>query len=270
MRKSSFNILACPKCKGSLILHHPAEGDVVESGDLSCMQCLATYPVEEGIVHSVSKHEVMTTYPQMEEQARKGARFYDYFVAKTAQVFGVTPDDARAEYLERLEIRPQATILDVGVGTGGELGYLWCKTSGVQMFGVDISIEMLHECRRRMAKLSAHAELFVGFAERLPFKDNTFDVVFHAGSINEFKDQRAAIEEMIRVAKPGTRIVVTDEWLTEENIQQPIGQWLVRTFPSLSRNAEPPVHCMPSDMKEITVDAICQGYGYCIQFRKPA
>ena len=60
--------------------------------------------------------------------------------------------------------------------------------------------------------MGAHADLFLGFAEQLPFEGDTFDVVFHTGSINVFEDRRRAIEEMVRVAKPGTRIVISDEW----------------------------------------------------------
>lgn len=54
------------------------------------------------------------------------------------------------------------------------------------------------------------AELFQGEAERLPFRDAIFDVVF-VGSINFFNDRVRAIAETIRVAKPGTKIVIGDE-----------------------------------------------------------
>ena len=51
----------------------------------------------------------------------------------------------------------------------------------------------------------------MGNAECLPFKDKSFDVVFHFGGINFFNDRAAAIREMIRVAKPGTKFVIGDE-----------------------------------------------------------
>ena len=47
--------------------------------------------------------------------------------------------------------------------------------------------------------------------EALPYKDNSFDSVFHVGGINFFNDKKAAIEEMIRVAKPNTKITIVDE-----------------------------------------------------------
>lgn len=247
----------------------PTGDDVIVTGQLACVQCHQTYPIAEEILHTVSHREIVATYPLMEEHARKVVRIYDYFIDKFAAILGMSPVDTRAEYLERLELVPGAKILDVGVGTGTELSYLWLKTINAQMFGLDLSIEMLRQCQRKLGKMNAQAELFLGFAERLPFQDNTFDVVFHAGSINEFKDQRAALEEIIRVAKPGTRIVIVDEWLTAENLKQPIGQRLLEVFPTVSRVTAPPVDSVPHEMQEKRVDAIWRGYGYCLQFRKP-
>ena len=48
-------------------------------------------------------------------------------------------------------------------------------------------------------------------AEDLPFADNYFDIVFHVGGINFFSDKARAIAEMLRVAKPGTRLMIADE-----------------------------------------------------------
>jgi ubiquinone/menaquinone biosynthesis C-methylase UbiE len=48
-------------------------------------------------------------------------------------------------------------------------------------------------------------------AEDLPFKENEFDIVFHVGGINFYNNQKLAINEMIRVAKKGTIILIADE-----------------------------------------------------------
>ena len=55
-------------------------------------------------------------------------------------------------------------------------------------------------------------------AERLPFKVESFDCVFHVGGINFFTDKARAIKEMIWVAKSGTKIVIVDE--TERTIRE--------------------------------------------------
>jgi len=48
----------------------------------------------------------------------------------------------------------------------------------------------------------------------LPFRDNSFDMVFHVGGINFFSDRRKALAEMFRVARAGSKLIVSDE--TEE------------------------------------------------------
>jgi ubiquinone/menaquinone biosynthesis C-methylase UbiE len=268
MKRATLNLLVCPRCKGPLTLLKPPDVEVIDFGELACTQCDRAYPIKDGTLHLISKKEVEAAYPTMEEQTRKGARYYDLLLSMYSKILEMNLDEARAEYLGKLELTPNAKILDVGVGTGTELRHLWPKTTNAQLFGLDISVEMLGECRRNLGELNAPAELFVGFADRLPFKDNAFDVVFHTGSVNEFTDQRTAIAEMVRVAKPGTRIVITDEWITAQNTQTRFGQRLIRLIPSLSRDVVPPAHHVPPEMKEKRVDAIWRGFGYCLTFRK--
>src|SRR5687768_1656099 len=85
------------------------------------------------------------------------------------------------------------------------------RLGGGDIYGLDISHSMLGYCVRNLEKWNLTAELFLADAEHLPFRDETFDVVYHLGAINFFTDQRRAIEEMIRVAKPGSKIVIADE-----------------------------------------------------------
>jgi len=76
---------------------------------------------------------------------------------------------------------------------------------------------MLRKCRKNLRKWKRAAKLFHGEAEHLPFRDEV-DVVFHVGGINFFNDKAGAIQEMVRVAKPGTKIVIVDE--TEKLVKE--------------------------------------------------
>ena len=106
----------------------------------------------------------------------------------------------------------------------------------------------------------------------MPFRASSFDSVFHIGGINFFSDKRTAINEMIRVARPGTKIVIADE-------SQHVGK-LVAHLLRLPRSVEgreidvsAPVDLVPHAMEEIRVDGIWkahgQYHGYCLEFRKP-
>ena len=133
----------------------------IDTGEFTCAHCPAIYPIERGIAHLASKDEVVGAHPVMEEQARTGAPFYDYGLRRFLEILGGSPEDGRAANLRRLELIPEATVLDAGVGTGAELEYVWSKIRGARMFGLDLSVKMLRQCQRRMRKINAHTELFL-------------------------------------------------------------------------------------------------------------
>ena len=120
---------------------------------------------------------------------------------------------------------------------------------------------MLKKCTRNLYKCKLDVCLYNATAEKLPFNDNSFDIVFHLGAINLFKDQKSAIQEMIRVAKPATKIVIADE--TQKAVN------LFKIFIGDQPKVVPPVDLVPGEMQEIKLSTIWKGYGYRIEFRKP-
>jgi ubiquinone/menaquinone biosynthesis C-methylase UbiE len=64
--------------------------------------------------------------------------------------------------------------------------------------GIDISQVAINACRQLLPK----AELHCGLAEVLPFEDKRFDVISCLGSLEHFLDQKSALKEMMRIAKP--------------------------------------------------------------------
>ena len=140
--------------------------------------------------------------------------FYDDTQRAGSALMGIDRDEVFLSYLRLLEIKPGDTVLETSVGTGLNFKYL---PHGVKLFGLDLSAEMLARCQANLHRWELEADLFLGNAEELPFANDSMDVVFHAGGINFFTDRAKAIGEMIRVAKPGSRIVIADE--TEEYVK---------------------------------------------------
>lgn len=98
-------------------------------------------------------------------------------------------------------------VLDVGCGTGENFEYLG-KASSVT--ALDLSEEMIEEARRRRRQLGAEVRLVVGDAQELPFPQARFDIVVSAFSSCTFPDYVAAFEEMVRVTKPGGRVLLVE------------------------------------------------------------
>jgi ubiquinone/menaquinone biosynthesis C-methylase UbiE/uncharacterized protein YbaR (Trm112 family) len=174
--------------------------------------------------------------------------------------------DLRLEYIRELEIPENARVLEVSVGTGANLRYF---PPGAELYGLDLSWGMLKRCRKNLLRWKRTAALFHGEAERLPFADAGFDVVFHVGGINFFNDKVRAIREMIRVARPGTKIVVVDE--TEKVVRRWYGRLpiLRRYFRNRKEEVVDPSAAVPAEMLEIGCRNIARGQLYCLTFRTP-
>lgn len=112
-------------------------------------------------------------------------------------------------------------------------------------------------------------KFFQGEAKKLPFRDATFDVVFHVGGINFFNDKARAIEEMIRVANPGTKVVIVDE--TEKVVKDIYEKtpWTRKYFQKREGTVSCPVDLVPQNMLDIRANEIGDGRLYCLSFRKP-
>jgi SAM-dependent methyltransferase len=120
----------------------------------------------------------------------------------------VRQEPAYAAYKRRaaelLDPTEGGRYLEVGTGTGAdalELAYRF----GAEVTGVDVSRAMVEEARRRGLR-----DALVASAEALPFDDATFDGCWADRVFQHLADPEAALAEMVRVTRPGGRLVVAD------------------------------------------------------------
>jgi phosphatidylethanolamine/phosphatidyl-N-methylethanolamine N-methyltransferase len=121
-------------------------------------------------------------------------------------VFGKVFDAGRKASIEAAE-RIGGRILDVGIGTGISLLDFSCAN---RIVGVDISEPMLRKAQRRVAEAKlANVELLaVMDAEKLGFRDNSFDVVVAQYVITAVPNPDATLDEFMRVTKPGGEVIL--------------------------------------------------------------
>ncbi len=97
-------------------------------------------------------------------------------------------------------------VLEVGAGSGRDLLALACDgATGVVLDYSPASLELV----RRQARAQGVPVLLVqADALRMPFRDGAFDVVFHQGLLEHFRDPMPLLRENARVAARGGRVVV--------------------------------------------------------------
>jgi SAM-dependent methyltransferase len=106
-----------------------------------------------------------------------------------------------------LEHCPRGTALDVGCGTGALAARL--AEAGYEMTGVDPSEGMLRVLERRTSKVRG----LRGSGTALEFPDSSFDLVYSVAVMHHIaapQDVRRTLAEMVRVARPGGRVLVWD------------------------------------------------------------
>ena len=134
------------------------------------------------------------------------AEFASYLDATRAT--GFFQDVKRRSYA-LLEPRPGDRVCDVGCGTGDDiLALARLVAPGGRAVGVDASATMLAEARRRAAAAGILAEFVQSDAQRLALPDAAFDGVRVERLLQHVPDPDAVLAELVRIAKPGARIVV--------------------------------------------------------------
>jgi ubiquinone/menaquinone biosynthesis C-methylase UbiE len=110
--------------------------------------------------------------------------------------------------LKRVE---KPLVLDVGTGTGRlPLALLRRLDFDGRIVGLDISLRMLQEARRKTAGHGDRVTLLWKDALALPFPDATFDAVSCVEALEFMADPRLGLKEMARVLRPGGTLLVAN------------------------------------------------------------
>jgi phosphatidylethanolamine/phosphatidyl-N-methylethanolamine N-methyltransferase len=133
----------------------------------------------------------------------KLASVYDF-------TFGPALHPGRVQAIQRMRIAPGAKVLEVGVGTGINVG-LYPRDCSVT--GIDLSGPMLEKARERVARKGvSNVRLLEMDAADMKFAADSFDIVYAPYLISVVPDPVAVAREMRRVCRPGGRIIVLNHF----------------------------------------------------------
>ncbi|NQV01208.1 MAG: ubiquinone/menaquinone biosynthesis methyltransferase, partial [Bacteroidia bacterium] len=102
-------------------------------------------------------------------------------------------------------------ILDMATGTG-DLAIAVSKLQPAHIDGVDISPFMMEVGKRKVLSkgLGNIISFHEGEAEKIPFEENSYDVVMVAFGVRNFEELKIALQEMKRVMKPGGLMLILE------------------------------------------------------------
>lgn len=141
---------------------------------------------------------------------KKVERVYTTYAGVYDHIFGKVFHEGRESAIRILNVQPNEKILEVGIGTGLALPMY---PTHCQIVGIDFSEGMLEKARQRAAEhRMSHVQLHRMDAGAMEFPDDSFDTVVAAYVVTAVPDYRKVVNEMIRVCRPGGRIIMLNHF----------------------------------------------------------
>lgn len=144
--------------------------------------------------------------------------------------------------LPEAKVRVLGEVADHDVlelGCGGAQWSISLALRGARAVALDLSTEQLDHARRLMQRAGVGVRLVNADAERMPFADRSFDVVFSDHGATTFADPRRTVPEVARVLRPGGvfafNIASPLLWLCWNDDEAEPGPELVRDYFGLGR-----------------------------------
>lgn len=107
--------------------------------------------------------------------------------------------------LKEIDIHDDDSVLDVGCGTGTILNCIG-KEKTIKGYGIDVSENMIQVAKEKNVKY----EFCIGDSSKLPYEDESMDVVMACMAYHHFSNQEGFRKEVLRVLKPGGILYISD------------------------------------------------------------
>jgi MPBQ/MSBQ methyltransferase len=154
---------------------------------------------EEGILEYYWGEHIHLGYYTKEER-KEGYKKQSFIEAKYKFI---------DEMLKWCGVESPKTIIDVGCGIGGTSRYLAKQFPDAEVVGITLSPNQVNRGKELALAQDVHnVDFKVMNALSMDYPDNSFDLVWACESGEHMPDKRAYVEEMVRVLKPGGKLVI--------------------------------------------------------------
>jgi len=161
-------------------------------------------------------------------------------------LFGKIFHEPRIQAVEYLELQPGQRVLEVGVGTGLSLPLYpaYCEVTGI-----DLSHQMLNKGKAKVTQYKLdHVKLHQMDATQTNFSADSFDAVLAAYVISTVPQPHRVISEMLRVCKPGGKIVFLNHFTNGNRLVSGIERTLSPLCKKIGFRTDLDIHSLLKDV----------------------
>jgi ubiquinone/menaquinone biosynthesis C-methylase UbiE/DNA-directed RNA polymerase subunit RPC12/RpoP len=197
------NIFICPHC-------HAEVQWSIEHQSYDCPRCQKKFPVKDGYIDFYPEYQAAPNFGQRTMEANSIINIYETDKFRGSKImtlgFHISLDQELALINQIAQPGSADMILDLASGPGLFARMFAQKDQDRSVFAFDLSRQMLSwGSQKAVAEHLGNLAFIHGDAHRLPFKNETFDVVNATGAIHNFANVHKAFAETSRVMKPGGR-----------------------------------------------------------------
>jgi ubiquinone/menaquinone biosynthesis C-methylase UbiE len=223
------------------------------------------YGVQDGIANLIYPKVLNEQDSQARSFYEGRADAYDKYLHLTFKTYGEDEDLVRNKMIDLMELKEDYKVLEVACGTGRD-SILIDSRLGVnsELHMTDISLDMLKKAEKKLTISQSKTVYCLSNAMHLPYEDNYFDAFYSFGAVGEFSDIKKFFSEVVRVCKPGAKVVVGDENLPIWQRNSDFGTILSNYNKQFLE--EVPFESLPIEAREVRCQWIIGGVFYLIDF----
>lgn len=264
MKVEDIKIYRCPACRSGLSVLGKQPQTDLQTGELVCDNNHSFF-ISDELPDFTWPKELADVDEETKNAYSLLADEYEKFASIPFQTFYEDENEVRDKMTEKLNLESNSKVLEIGGGDGRGAQHIVKRLNGEgALYFQELSPAFLLKAKERLQPSKDIVHYSIANASYLSFKDNYFDAALHFGGINTFSEIQKCLQELVRVVKPGGKIVVGDEG---------IGPWLRDTeFGKIMVNSNPligykiPFELIPVEARNVKVEWIMMGAFFLLEF----
>jgi len=265
--------LVCPDCHAGLTWEGTNLEGVLQDGVLTCAGCERIWETRSGFPLMYREKDLGGTDRRIRFMHDTLPRAHKPALKFALPLLGAGRERTLREAFLSALAAPEEPVrfLEIGMGEGSNLPQVQrLLNPGSEIWGVDSSTGLLGLCRQRWAGslFVEDARLVVADAHRLPFSDGVFDRILHVGGLGRFDQPKRVLDEILRVAAPGSRVVIVGKTLDPDHSHPAWVHAAFRLWTFYDPDPGFPSEWLGERVTQLQVERINRFY-YCAHFCTP-